>query len=133
MGRSDDGFVERAPNLLGRRAHRRLTIALVVALLAPSLGAAMGYDTWGWVPDHGHAAPGAVAPDHHHPWDAAPAGATDGDRLGFTPGGLLAAPALPVLLLVGLLLPVMLARLVAPRIEVFRVAPLAIPEPPPPR
>ncbi|MDO9445484.1 MAG: hypothetical protein Q7K37_09220 [Dehalococcoidia bacterium] len=125
--------MELAPNLMGPRAHRRLTIVLVFALLAPSLGAALGYDTWGWVPDHGHAALGAVAPDHYHPWDAASAATADGERVGFTPGGLLGAPALPVLLLVGLLLPVMLTRLVAPRIEVFRLAPLPLPEPPPPR
>ncbi|MDP2328341.1 MAG: hypothetical protein Q8M79_09665 [Dehalococcoidia bacterium] len=125
--------MELAPNLLRHSAHRRLTIVLVFALLAPSLGAAMGYDTWGWVPEHGHVALGAVAPDHHHPWDAAPTGASDGQRLGVTPGGLLGAPALPVLLLVGLVLPVLLTRLVAPRVEVFRLAPLPLPEPPPPR
>jgi hypothetical protein len=125
--------VELAPNFLGRSAHRRLTIVLVFALLAPSLGAAMGYDTWGWVPEHGHVALGAVAPDHHHPWDAAAAATADGERLGFTPGGLLGAPALPVLLPSGLVLPVLLTRLVAPRLEVRTLATLPLPEPPPPR
>ncbi len=118
--------------VLGRRADRRLALVLVVALLAPSLGPAAGYDMWAWFPDHGHAALGAVPGDHTHPWDTAPASGA-ATEVEFTAGNVLGASILPVLIVALAVSPVLAPRLVGqPTRQVF-VAARPAPEAPPPR
>jgi len=124
--------------LRGSRAGRRhplVTLAVVLALLAPMLSPIGGADLWGWLPDHGHASlDGALAP-HSHPWDVQARGAAPSDTspLVFTAGDLMGGAALPAGLAVLVLIPVLvpLARPVAQRMPV-RSEPW-IPEPPPPR
>ncbi|GMU41217.1 MAG: hypothetical protein AMXMBFR23_20830 [Chloroflexota bacterium] len=118
--------------VLGRRADHRLALVLVVALLAPSLGPAAGYDMWAWFPDHGHAALGAVPGNHTHPWDAAPASGAAAE-VEFTAGSLLGASILPVLLVAVALAPAMVSRVLAERRQQVPMATVPDVEGPPPR
>jgi len=112
-----------------------VTVVVILALLAPLVAPIAGGDLWGWLPDHGHASVTGHPGAHTHPWDAASSVAETPGEVGlvFTAGDLLGAPAVPVSLVVLIAIPILVGGAVtSPRPGLVR-APLAAPEPPPPR
>ena len=114
-------------------------MVVVFALLAPVVSPVFGLQLWGWLPDHGHAAASAVVPAaHSHPWDLVEDHHHDGApsrsiQIAFTAGSIAGAPALPVLAMALLAVPVLL-RLLVPTASPLRMsAPTPALDPPPPR
>ncbi|MGE3858207.1 MAG: hypothetical protein AB7G21_14735 [Dehalococcoidia bacterium] len=121
-------------------AHREgpsavITVAVILALLAPIVAPIAGGELWGWLPEHGHASVSGPVGAHTHPWDApAPAGdAAEDDAPVFTAGDLLGAPAVPVSLVVLLAIPMLVGGAVPQAVRLSVRAPYPVLEPPPPR
>lgn len=120
------------------QSHQLLSILVMLAMLAPTLGSIAGFDLWGWRPDHGHASLRVVLGAHAHPGASADSHAGHetppaGERIVFTAGDLLGSPTLPVSVIALLALPVLLRLSARPAVVVYMRSRRGMPEVPPPR
>ncbi|MGE3855352.1 MAG: hypothetical protein AB7G21_00195 [Dehalococcoidia bacterium] len=93
----------------GRRASdglwpRVLALLAVAALLQTTVLTAFAPGGAGWLPAHGHVAPGGLPAHHAHPWDTSDTPSAPAHGITFTPSDALDGAGIAVSLLPGALL-----------------------------